>query len=240
MYFPSHEFSSQESLNGFQPIGSEGKFLAYHRSADSVNAQNVAVFFHGNAGEALHRSWVGDLISPQVHVVIAEYPGYGAFAGSPNQNSLVSSAQATLDYVSANIAPHITLIGESLGTGVAMQVARHPAVQRVGLIAPFLSTVAVAKTHYPYLPVGLVLQDTYQSDQVAPSLDKPVFIVHGKADATIPFSQGERLFELFQHEEKSFLGISGIGHNDIVPSLLHDPQLKAWRVFVNQQSGERP
>ena len=93
-------------------------------------------------------------------------------------------------------ASDIVLYGESLGTGVAVQLAtRHQAAGLV-LDAPYTSTVDVAAARYPYFPVRLAMRDTYSSSKFIKDVRMPVLILHGEQDTIIPVQYGRELFAL--------------------------------------------
>ena len=108
-------------------------------------------------------------------------------------------------------AGRIVLFGESLGSGVAVQVAAEKPVAAVILDSPFTSLPDVAAAHYPFLPVRLLLRDRYLSLAFIGRIKAPLLIVHGEKDRIVPFALGKRLFEAAR-EPKPFEAFPGIGH----------------------------
>ncbi len=43
----------------------------------------------------------------------------------------------------------------------------------------------------------------------------PVLVIHGTADATIPYGMGEAIFAAFESTDKQFVSLPDTGHDDI-------------------------
>ena len=115
-------------------------------------------------------------------------------------------------------------MGESLGTGVAVDLAaRHP-VGAVVLDSPYSATVDVAAARYWMFPVRLLMRDQFRSDKKIGKVAAPVLMVHGTEDATVPIRFGEKLFALAK-APKEFMRIEGAGHLALG---LVIPQVRAW------------
>jgi fermentation-respiration switch protein FrsA (DUF1100 family) len=106
------------------------------------------------------------------------------------------------------------LWGESLGTAVAIALAAERPVGRVILEAPLTSAVAVAATHYWYMPVRLLMRDQFRSDERIGKVTAPVLILHGKQDAVVPYAMGEELFALTKAPKHIARFLDG-GHEDL-------------------------
>ncbi|NNG05007.1 MAG: alpha/beta fold hydrolase, partial [Inquilinus sp.] len=115
---------------------------ALHREA--AGGLPTIVYFHGNAGHHGHRA---GLIQPYhdagYGVLLASYRGYGGNPGSPAEAGLYTDGRAALDWLAANRVPpsRTVLYGESLGTGVAVQMAVERPVAAIVLQSPFTSVV---------------------------------------------------------------------------------------------------
>lgn len=161
------------------------------------------VHFHGNAETAdANAALARELEKKGFNVVLVEYRGYGRSKGaSPNEEGLYLDALAVLDALATKGigADKIVLWGQSLGTGVAVEMAKRGKGSRLVLVAPFTSTVDLAKRVVPFLPSSMVMADRFESIAKAPAIDAPAFVVHGDIDDVIPFEQGERLSKAFPH-----------------------------------------
>jgi uncharacterized protein len=113
-------------------------------------------------------------------------------------------------------------MGESLGTGVAVDLAARHRVGALVLDSPYSSIVDVAAARYWMFPVRLLMRDQFHSDQKIGEVASPALIVHGTADATIPIRYAEKLFALAR-EPKEFVRVDGAGHlalGSVIPEVL--------------------
>ena len=127
----------------------------------------------------------------------------------------MADALAVFDHLEQDgISPQdIILYGESLGSGVAVQLAEQRRVGGLILDAPFTSLADVGALVYPFLPVRLALADRYESLSRIANVSAPLLIIHGERDEIVPFHMGETLFAAAR-EPKHFVGFPDAGHND--------------------------
>lgn len=172
----------------------------------------TVVLFHGNAGHAGHRAAYADFLAPLGYrVILAEYPGYGPRPGTPGEAALVADAVATLRLVRQRHPGRLILAGESLGAGVA--AAAGEAADALLLITPWDTLTAVARHHYPWLPVGLLLRDRYDSAARLRSFARPVLVVAAERDTIIPPRHALALHEALSSPRKLVM-VPAAGHND--------------------------
>ena len=158
----------------------------------------VYLYFHGNANGLDDRATrFGYLASTGAGVIAFSYRGYGGSGGAPTEALLHSDAREIYNaLVKTYPEKRIILFGESLGTGVALELATHVDPAGVILDSPYLSVVERAHASYPWLPVSLLLQDQFRSDLFIRDVRAPIFIFHGTEDKVIPLSDSERLASL--------------------------------------------
>lgn len=175
----------------------------------------VVIVFHGNAGTWADRAPLGAALADRgFGVVLAGYRGYGGNPGSPSEDGLARDARAAWQFVTDQWPGHpVVLFGESLGAGVAVELAtEHPPAALV-LRSPFTSLPDVARVHYPFLPTGALLQDRYPSlDRIA-SVAAPLLVVAGSGDSIVPASQSRALYERAD-QPKQLVIVEGADHND--------------------------
>lgn len=128
-------------------------------------------------------------------VYLVSYRGYGASEGSPTEEALVGDALALYDHVAGRHPGGIDVVGRSLGSGVASQVAARRAVRRLALVTPFDSLAAVGQAHYRWLPVGWLAKDRFDSVRHLSRFDGPVLIVRAGRDQVVPPANTQRLIE---------------------------------------------
>ena len=144
------------------------------------------VYFGGN-GEPVHALRpVLEHRFPQHTCYLLAYRGYGASDGRPSERALVGDAVALVDHVAARHpeAP-VDVIGRSLGSGVAVQVAVRRPVERLVLVTPFDSLSAVAQDLFPRLPMARLVHDRYDSAAVADRLRAEVLVVRARRDELV-------------------------------------------------------
>ncbi len=155
------------------------------------------LYFHGNAGNLASRAnRVRRYTDAGFGLLMLSYRGYGGSGGSPSEANNVTDARVAYDRLTAQgIKPRdIVLYGESLGTGVAVQLAAEKPVGAVILDAPYTSMVEMAALAYPFIPVRPLLVDRYESDRHIAKVKAPVLVLHGIRDGVIPVAMGRALY----------------------------------------------
>ncbi|CAN5444887.1 alpha/beta hydrolase [soil metagenome] len=169
--------------------------------AEAAPARPMVLFLHGNAGEIGDRpNRFAAYRAAGFGVLFLSYRGYGGSTGSPTQDGLVTDVVAAYDWLVAQaIKPEdIVVVGESLGSGVAVQLASRRPVAALALEAPFTSAADVGASVYWWLPVRVLMKDQFDSLSLIRNINAPLLIVHGDADGIIPVAQGKRLFDAAQ------------------------------------------
>lgn len=171
--------------------------VAWYTPAPDSEAP-VMVYFHGNAGSLADRSEKLGLFAQQgLGVLGVSYRGYGGSNGSPSEEGLYEDGRAAIRYLLDHHIPveRIALYGESLGSGVAVQMATEFNVKALILEAPYTSISKRAAEIYPYIPVQLLLKDHFNSLKKITHIHCPLMVFHGEKDLTIPAAHGKKLFE---------------------------------------------
>lgn len=188
--------------------------LAWYRPA--ADGRPTLVYFHGNAGSlALRADKVRPFLEAGYGVLLPSYRGYSGNPGRPDEQGLYRDGRAALAFLADNGVPadRIALYGESLGTGVAVQLATEGRVGALVLEAPFTSMAAAAQYHYPWVPAIWLVRDRFDNLNKIKRVHAPVLIVHGDADQVVPTAMSRRLYEAAE-EPKSFKILNGAGHDN--------------------------
>jgi len=189
-------------------------FSWYGRAKPS---QPTILFFHGNGGSvSSRRGKILQIMDKGYGVFMVGYPGYGGSEGSPSEDTFIDAAKLSFSYlIDAGIVPSdIVIYGSSLGTAVAVQLAAEHVARALVLEAPMSSVLEIAQSQYPYLPVELLLKDSFMTVDFIGRVHFPLLVVHGTADAVIPISSGQKLFEM-ANEPKVFHPVKDAGHNNL-------------------------
>ena len=188
---------------------------ALHFRAEA--AKGVILYFHGNAGSL--RSWgylAEELVQYEYDVLMVDYRGFGKSTGRRTEAALHQDAQLTYDYLRQRYPEEkITVFGRSIGTGLAVPLAAQNHPQRLILETPFYNFTDVAKTHYSFLPVALLLKYTFRSDKWISKIPCPGYILHGTADQIVLYASGEKLAQAAGSNRVKFITIPNGGHNNL-------------------------
>jgi hypothetical protein len=190
--------------------------VAWYHSPPNQNAPLI-VLFHGNGGTIeIRAAKAKTYIGAGFGVLLPEYRGYGGNPGSPSEAGLYADGRAALAFAAAQgIAPdRWILLGESLGTGVAVQMATEQRVAALVLEAPYTSIADVAQSDFPLLPVWWLVRDRFDSAEKIARVGVPLFVVHGERDGTIPVKFGRALFAAAS-EPKEAMWLPDAGHGVI-------------------------
>ena len=165
------------------------------------------VIFHGNAGHLSNRIYkLNELSKLDINILLISWRGFSGNQGSPTEQNLYKDAEAAILWLNERKIKNnqIVLYGESLGSGVAVEIAKKNNFNSIILESPFTSIENSAKIYYPYLPVKLLLKDRYDSISKIDMINTPILIMHGQKDDVVPFSMGQELFEKANSPKHSF------------------------------------
>lgn len=190
----------------------------------SVESDNALLYFGGNAEDVSASMPRLSATFPDHSLYLLHYRGYGGSSGSPSEASLHEDASALFDKVYAR-HPKITVIGRSLGSGVAIRLASVRPIARLVLITPFYSLEELAVRQFPFVPVHWILRDKFQSWRYAEAVKAPTTIVVAEHDEIIPIDSSLRLYKKFPERIARFEVIPGTGHNTISDSPMYSHML---------------
>ncbi len=169
----------------------------YHKK--NLNNYKTILFLHGNAGSLENRIHkINHFKDMNVNFLIIAWRGFSGNEGKPTEKGLYEDARSAVRWLKSNGVKenNIIIYGESLGTGVATEIAQNKNFAGVILESPFTSMIDAGKDKYPYLPVRLLLKDKYESDKKIKNVKSPVLVMHGKVDNIVPFHMGKKMYEL--------------------------------------------
>jgi len=217
-YFPNAEIRlpSDLGLNDFDRVVLKTKdnvtLLAWYHP--SPVGRPTILYFHGNAGGISDRAEKLKYFAQQGFGFLAlSYRGFEGSAGSPSEAGFKIDADTAYAWLREhNISEYqIMLLGESLGTGVAVQLSAHAQAAAMALEAPYANAVDVGAASYWFLPVRLLMRDQFRSMDSICMFSGPLLIIHGTEDRVIPFTQGRKLFAA-ANQPKQFIPVEGAGH----------------------------
>ena len=176
------------------------------------------VFFHGN-GQLIGSSTKGvsQLAESGYGVLFAEYRGYAGHAGEVTEEGLYLDAYAFTEWLIRNQnIPEDNLIfyGESLGVALAVKMAGQYYSSGVVLLMPFSSALDIAKHHFWFFPMDIILKDRFLVYRMLQSVEEPILMIHGDQDRLIPIVYAERLYNSKSGNSK-FVKIFGAHHHNL-------------------------
>jgi len=192
------------------------------------------VYFGGNAEDVAGNVELFAEAFPDRSLFLVNYRGYGGSSGRPTEAGLVADALAVFDHVQQE-HPAVAVMGRSLGSGIAVQLATSRPVDRLVLVTPYDSLVNVAREYFRWLPVGLLLRDRYDSVSRAHQVKTPVLMVIADEDEIIPRERSDALAAAFAPGQPRVVVVPAVGHNTLD---LSPEYLGAVREFLAATVGE--
>ncbi len=202
MIFPGWGFATVQA-SGIEPgderlelVTPEGVRLVGALRRATKPSRGLLLIFGGNAEDADWRlrhlgSWLGD-----VDLATFFYRGYGPSGGRPSEETLVADAEFIHDRMTELLAPaSVVVVGFSLGSGVAAQLARRRSLDGLILVTAFDSILAVAARRYPFVPVPWLLRHPFRSDRALAGLAVPVAVIAAEQDDIVPPDHTRRLID---------------------------------------------
>ena len=209
LYFPSPEYNHQYPSQTFHNEGESIKLIVLNEGKEK------AILYFGGNGEAVVNN-ASDFIKtfPNHTVYLVNYRGYGGSSGFPEEQSILSDALYIYDEIKAKYTG-ISVIGRSLGTGVATYIASNKNVDKMILITPYDSIENIAQSQYPIFPVSVLLKDKFDSLSRVNQIKARTLIILASHDRVIPVKNSTNLINAFPVAQVNVKTIANSGHNSL-------------------------
>jgi dipeptidyl aminopeptidase/acylaminoacyl peptidase len=177
----------------------DGTRLAGWLMTPQVPGPHPGIIYFGGRSEEV--SWVArdaGKLFPNMTVLAMNYRGYGSSHGDPDEQLMVDDGRVLYDWLAAREhvdAQRIGVVGRSLGSGVAVQVAMQRPAHSVVLITPYDSILAIAKRKFRAMPIEYILRHRFESIKYAPSLMAPTLVLRAAFDDVVPHSHTDLLVQ---------------------------------------------
>jgi fermentation-respiration switch protein FrsA (DUF1100 family) len=184
-------------------------------STNAPRRQWVVLLCHGNAGNISHRLGTCQaLLATGVSVFVFDYRGYGRSEGRPSEEGTYLDAQAAYRWLRTKgfDGGQVIAFGESLGGGVASELALREPLGGLVLQSTFSSITDLGAELFPWLPVRWLSTIKYETRRKLPQIKIPVMVMHSRSDELVGFHHAERNFAA-ANAPKLFCELKG-GHND--------------------------
>lgn len=189
---------------------------------------NPILYFGGNGDSVQDNRADFSQWLPGHSIYLLAYRGYGASDGTPSEKALFADAVSEFDQVQASHPGQpISVIGRSLGSGVAAYLASQRPIAKLVLVTPYDSIAEVAQAHFPWMPVRWMIKDPFYSTRYIAGYSKPVLVLRAGKDNVIPAEDTYRLIQSFPHMPR-VINIPDRGHNDILEAPEYGPAISGF------------
>lgn len=178
------------------------------------SSKTALIYFGGNAEDVSLNLFSFKTLFPDLSLYMMNYRGYGGSSGHPTETALYSDSRALYEHISASYE-RIVVMGRSLGTAVAIELAAKVPVDGLVLVTPYSSMTELAHHYYPYLPVKRLLKDRFEAARYAADIDVPVLALMAERDEVIPAKISAELVDSFDPQTVQRVIIKGTFHNSI-------------------------
>ena len=210
-----------------------GCYFPYHKIDPQGTPVGTILYSHGNGenvSQLLNRAekMRSDF---KCNVLVYDYAGYGKSEGNPTAPGVLDDGLAALTYLNQQEeipTDQVIVWGFSLGGSVAVDLASKHKVKALIIESSFTSLAEMGRVVVPLFPAEYLLWEQLSSIKKIGNVRCPVFISHGRADRTIPFSQGERLFEAANEPKTFFIPPEGFDHHSAPHSAEHSEALRRF------------
>jgi uncharacterized protein len=220
IYFPQPQSASDKTPTFTLDVGAERLLIATHPAGPEA-----VIYFGGNAEDVSRGLPTLADAFPDRSLYTMNYRGYGGSTGSPSETVLVADALVLFDHVHAD-HPKIVVIGRSLGSGVAVQIASQRPVERLVLITPYDSLLTIAAGQFGFFPLRWLMLDKFESWRYAPKVTAPTQLIAAQNDEVIPLVSTQALYDHFPQSVATLTMIPGVGHNTISESPEYIPAMR--------------
>jgi dipeptidyl aminopeptidase/acylaminoacyl peptidase len=163
---------------------------------NALGSHPGVLYFGGRSEEV---SWVArdaGTLFPGMAVLVMNYRGYGDSHGNPGERQMIEDGRMLYDWLAAHkhVDPQrIAVVGRSLGSGVAIQVAAHQPAAALALITPYDSILAIARRRFRAVPISLLLKHRFESIKHATKVTAPVLVLRAQTDDVVPHAHTDLL-----------------------------------------------
>ena len=218
VFFPHRELRTDPSERGleYEDVSFRaGDGTLLHGWFLPGKGRGTLLFCHGNAGNISHRLDSLEIFHRLgLSVFLFDYRGYGISEGKPSEEGVYSDVEGAWRWLTEErgIRPEaIVLFGRSLGGAAAAWAAQKYSPAGLILESTFTSLADIGKHHYFFLPVKLIVGNSFDTLGKMKNISCPVLVAASPEDEIVPGEQGQILFEAAR-PPKSFLQLKG-DHN---------------------------
>ena len=196
--------------------------VIFHNDKESINVivvndkkEKAILYFGGNGDTVARSAFAFDRFFPDHTVYLVNYRGYGGSSGEPSEKGICSDALAIFDQIRSKHSD-ISVLGRSLGSGVATYLAAKREFEKLVLITPYDSAQSIVQERFPMYPMSILLKDKYDSVTRAKSIEAKTLVLIAEQDNVITMKHSQKLIDAFPDSNVEVKIIEGVGHNNIL------------------------
>lgn len=240
LYFPAKDILHPEKYGLYETseemlVADDNETIQIWFQAPAEKQQPVVVYLHGNADNLRNRIGIFKaLLNEGFGFIGVSWRGFGKSTGKPTEKGLYADARAAIEFLKSKGFKEEQMIfyGESLGSGIAVQMGTEYNPLAVALQAPYTSVPKRAQEIYWFLPAILMTLDRFNSLAKIDRMNAPLLIIHGEFDLTIPLRHGQALFEK-ANEPKNIEIFRDTDHHNYNPRVIAST-LRSFISTLNQ------
>lgn len=200
----------------------------------SKNYSYNILIFHGNAGNANMKDYYR-LLFPNANIIVAEFPGFG-FRNNEilDKEHIIQAASEITEEVLKDKKPLI-LVGESLGSGVASEMAIKYNIHNLVLSTPYNDISTLAQSKFKFFPIYPLVLDRYNNDEVLKNYSGNLVLLISEFDNVIPNKFAYALSDSLKNNKhiiKKNILIKNAGHNNYVSEFTEANRIELHK-FLN-------
>ena len=227
--------ASAERLELTTPSGEHLVGVRLPPASTQAARERLILGFGGNAWNADVMVRYLHAVFPEEEIVTFHYRGYAPSSGSPSAKALLSDALTVFDHLQHGRKRQVIAVGFSIGSGVAAYLGSQRPLAGLILVTPFDSLEALARDHYPWAPVGLLLRHHIPTINFVRDVRTPTALIAAGRDTIVPAQRTEPLRRAIPHLIFDHT-IADAGHNDLYD---HPAFASTMRSAVEQIVGHR-
>lgn len=195
------------------------------RGSSHASPAPAVLHCHGNAGDmGSHIDYAEFIVGAGVSVFMFDYRGYGDSGPGGtirSRQAFMRDTRAAFDHLKSRAdvdRARLGVYGVSLGANFAAALAAEDQdVKAVCLVSPFSTWRGVASDHAPVIGGLLIRPGLDVMKSVTRLGQRPLLVVHSRADEVIPFYHAEVVARAATSAGVSVeaIHLDGLGHNDV-------------------------
>jgi len=242
VFYPRRDFTETPTVANAMACAipvDDGVSISCRFFLDNEQHPNI-LFFHGNGEIASDYDDIGSIYNRiGLNLFVADYRGYGMSGGKPTLTNMIKDAHPIFEgfkqvLKEKGFSGNLFIMGRSLGSASAIEIAYHYQSQLNGLIVEsgFANIFKLFEYfRFPAELVGVAGKEAPTSLELIRKISIPTLVMHSEYDQIVPVQEGKSLYDNIAAEDKRLLIIPGVDHNTIFLGGM-EQYLQALRDFV--------